>query len=108
MIEQTKKKTGLVRHVAKMVKCDKKTSGIPMYSVVQSFFDPDNSLSATVGNFIQTNDTNWIKRMGSIFKKATSVPDGHAAQYGIFVISNTVEDPEKPVKRSFKEVEEPA
>jgi len=103
-----KKKTGVVRHIAKMVKCDKITSGIPMYSVMQSFFDPDNSLSATVGNFIQTNAINWIKRMGSTFKKATSVPDGHAAQYGIFVISNTAEDPEKPIERGFKKVDEPA
>jgi hypothetical protein len=106
MVEKAREATGVVRHVAKMVKRDAVTSGIPIYSVTQSFFDPDNSLSAAVGYFIQTNAVNWIKRMGSIFKKVRSVPEGHAEAHGVFVISDTVEDPEKPQKparRNFKE-----
>lgn len=108
MAEKTRSTTTVVRHVAKMEKRDKVTSDIPMYSVAQSFFDPANNISAVVGNFIQTNAANWVRRMGSTFKKVKSVPDGHAVQHGIFVISDTVEDPEVSAKRHFKEVGEPA
>lgn len=90
--------TGTTRHVAKMDKRSKLTSDVPIYTVVHSFFDPENSLTLSNGHYLQTKCTEWVKRIGTTLKKVRSVPDGHMDKHGIFLVSNTIEDGGKSTK----------
>jgi len=80
------------KHVAKIEKNDAVTGGIPLYLVKHSFFDSHNTLTMGTGAYMQTDCAKWVKRMGSILKKVTTLPRGHAKNYGVFIISDTIED----------------
>jgi len=84
-----------VKHVAKMRKKSKPVMDLPFYLIKQSLFDPDNSLTIGTGNIIQTDCSNWVARWGSTLKPVHGLPEGHLEKYGVFVISNTVEDSKK-------------
>ncbi len=79
---------------AVMEKVDKRPAKAdgPLYEVIHSIYDADNSLSLEAESVIQTHCENWVKRMGSMLSDpATRIPPNYDAAE-VFVITGCVED----------------
>ena len=79
---------------AVMEKVDKRPAKAdgPLYEVIHSIYDSDNSLSLECETVIQTHCENWVKRMGSMLSDpATRIPPNYDAAE-VLVITGCIED----------------
>jgi hypothetical protein len=79
---------------AVMEKVDKRPAKAdgPLYEVIHSIYDSDNSLSLECETVIQTHCENWVRRMGSMLSDpATRIPPNYDAAE-VFVITGCMED----------------
>lgn len=79
---------------AVMEKVDKRPAKAdgPLYEVLHSIYDSDNSLSLEAETVIQTKCENWVKRMGSMLSDpANRIPPNYEASE-VLVITGCVED----------------
>lgn len=79
---------------AVMEKVDKRPAKVdgPLYEVIHSIYDSDNSLSLECETIIQTKCDNWVSRMGSMLSDpATRIPPNYEAA-DVMVIRGCIED----------------